>query len=111
MHGNTPYAGRSTESADVSPEQIRALRSDIASVTKQTRALLPDEFVVGSELRKGVDGTLATVAVQPPVGRVITTGVPTEATDQEHSDLAHELAAGAALQVKRAVDDIDPTAG
>jgi hypothetical protein len=111
MHGNTPYAGRSPDNADISPEQIEALRSDIASVTKQTRALLPDEFVVGSELREGADGTLATVAVQPPIGRVITTGVPTDGTDQEHSALAHELAAGAALQVKRSLNDIDPTAG
>lgn len=111
MHGNTPYAGRQTEDPDLSPEQIRSLRSDIASVTERTRALLPDEFVVGSELREGNDGTLATVAVQPPVGQIISTGVPTDATENDHSRLAQELAAGAALQVKRAVNDIDPTAG
>ncbi|MFC6961666.1 DUF5811 family protein [Halocatena marina] len=111
MHGNTPYAGRPADTPELSAEQIRSLRSDIANVTKQTRALLPDEFVVGSELREGNDGTLATVAVQPPVGRVISTGVPTDATDKDHSRLARELAAGAALQVKRAVNDIEPTAG
>ncbi|RRJ32332.1 DUF5811 family protein [Halocatena pleomorpha] len=110
MHGNTPYTGPS-EDADLSSEQLRALQSDVASVTEQTRALLPDEFVVGSELTSRTDGTHGTVSVQPPVGRVISTGVPTDASDETHSDLAHELAAGAALQVKRAISDVDPTAG
>lgn len=110
MHGNTPYTGPS-EDVDLSSEQIRSLQSDVASVTEQTRALLPDEFVVGSELRDGNDGTHGAVSVQPPVGRVISTGIPTDASKEKHSDLAYELAAGAALQVKRAITDVDPTAG
>lgn len=111
MHGNTPYAGQPSEPTEISTEQITALRDDISSVTEQTRSLLPDEFVVGSELQEEADGALGRIAVQPPVGQVITSSVPVDASEKEHSELAHELAAGAALQVKRAIDEIHPTAG
>lgn len=109
MHGNSPYAGQPPE--DVSADQLRTLRRDLSRLTEQTRSLLPDEFVVGSELRDGHDGPQATIAVQPPVGNVISTGVPADATDEERATLAHELAAGAAYQVKNAVDELEPTAG
>ncbi|MFC7153879.1 DUF5811 family protein [Halomarina halobia] len=110
MHGNSPYAGNPTE-ADFTPEQVETLRADLTAMTESVRALLPDEFAVGSELREGLSGPEATVAVQPPVGRVVSTGVPTDATEEERVALIHELAAGAAIQVKHAVDDVAPTAG
>jgi hypothetical protein len=109
MHGNTPYAGQPPEEA--SPDDVETLRTELAALTARTRALLPDEFVVGSELRDGTDGPQATIAVQPPIGNVVSSGVPADATDEEYDRLATELAAGAALQVKRAVDDLPATAG
>lgn len=109
MHGNSPYAGAPSE--EVSADQLRSLRRDLTRVTEQTRALLPDEFVVGSELRDGHDGPQATVAVQPPVGKVISTGLAVDTTDEEQDTVAHELAAGAAYQVLSTVDELDQTAG
>lgn len=111
MHGNTPYAGESIEGPDLSPEQVKTLRSDIQDVAARTRALLPDEFVVGSEIRDGSGGPQATVAVQPPVGNLVSSGLSADATAEEREALIHELAAGAAIQVKHAVDDVAPTAG
>jgi hypothetical protein len=37
--------------------------------------------------------------------------VSTDATDEERAGLARDLAAGAAVQVKRAVNDVSPTGG
>jgi hypothetical protein len=111
MHGNAPYAGAPSEDLDLSPEQVEVLRSDLQDVTDRTRALLPDEFVVGSEIRDGSGAPRATVAVQPPVGNLVTSGLSVDASDEERAALVHELAAGAAIQVKRAVDDVAPTAG
>ena len=108
MHGNAPYDG---PEAEYTADELRALRRDVASVTARTRELLPDEFVVGSELREGSEGPHGTVAVQPPVGNVVTSGVAPDASDEEHSDLAYDLAAGAAFQVKQAVDGVEGTAG
>ncbi|WP_254546056.1 DUF5811 family protein [Halomarina pelagica] len=110
MHGNTPHAGRPTE-GQFTPEQVETLRADLTAMTEGVRALLPAEFAVGSELREGLDGPEATVAIQPPVGPVVSTGVPTDATEEERTALVHELAAGAAMQVKHAIDDVAPTAG
>lgn len=113
MHGNTPYAGEPSEGPDLSSEQVETLRTDLQDVTDRTRALLPDEFVVGSEIRddSGSGGPRATVAVQPPVGNLVSSGLPVDASDEERAALSHELAAGAAIQVKRAIDDVAPTAG
>ncbi|MFC6837781.1 DUF5811 family protein [Halomarina ordinaria] len=112
MHGNTPYAGRSTDAdVDLTPEQVATFRTDLTAMTAYARTLLPDEFVVGSELRDGSDGPEATLAVQPPVGHVVSAGVTADATEEERAALVHELAAGAAVQVKQAVDDVTPTAG
>ncbi len=109
MHGNAPYADFADEE-ELSSEQITTLREDVATVSERTRALLPDEFIVGSELRANPDGTHGAVSVQPPVGQAISTGIPIDASEQEHDTLVHELAAGAALQVKRALSDVEPTA-
>jgi hypothetical protein len=110
MHGNTPYAGP-RDDPDVPVDDVEALRDEIATLTARTRALLPDEFAVGSELRAGTDGPQARVAVQPPVGNVVSAGLAVDATEEERDAMAVELAAGAALQVKRALDGIPPTAG
>jgi hypothetical protein len=95
MHGNTPYAGLPDTELDA--EQRQALRRSVASVTAETRALLPDEFVVGSEIVDGADGPRATVAVRPPAGSVVSADLPLEVDEA----FAHELAAAAVFEVKR----------
>lgn len=95
MHGNTPYDGATD--ADHTPEQRRALRRDCVAIAARARELLPDEFVVGTEVTEDASGARATVAVQPPGGSVITAQFsPDDGTDTD--DVATELAAGAALE-------------
>lgn len=104
MHGNTPYAGSPTPDAEVTPEHRRLLRQDLIRVAASTRELLSDEFVVGGEISDD-DGTLrATVAVQPPAGSVVTTGLDVDAAD-DIDTLAVDLAAGAVLEAKHAARD------
>lgn len=115
MHGNTPYAGRpgqTPQSAEtLTPDQRRALRRDLADLAARTRALLPDEFAVGSEITQSANGPQAMLAVQPPVGRPVSAGFsPEDAADADRDALVHELAAGAAFQVKQAIDDVSATA-
>lgn len=109
MYGNAPYAGQSGDPP--SPEAVERLRRETEGVATRTRNLLPDEFVVGADLREGLEGPQGTVAVQPPVGDLVRAGVAADATDEERAGLAHELAAGAAMQVKQAVNDVSPTGG
>jgi hypothetical protein len=97
MHGNTPYGGN--ERVELDAEGRRALRRDLAAVRADTRALLPDEFAVGTELTDGDEGPRATVAVRPPVGSIVSANLALEGND----DLASELAAAAALEVKRSL--------
>jgi hypothetical protein len=111
MHGNTPYAGKQSEAEDLSADEVELLRSDLRALAERTRSLLPDEFVVGSEIRDGSEGPRATVAVQPPIGQPVTSGLAIDSTTEERDALVHELAAGAAIQVKHAIDDVSPTAG
>lgn len=106
MHANTPHAGQPSE--EPSPAQRQALRQEVADVTARARALLSDEFVVGSEIVDDSDGPRATVAVQPPAGSVVTTGFSHDEVDP--ADLATELAAGAALEARRATTDVDRVA-
>ncbi|MFD1585936.1 DUF5811 family protein [Halorientalis brevis] len=112
MYGNAPFAG--TDDVDVptlSAEQRQHLRRDLASVAARTRELLPDEFAVGLELSASPEGPRATVAVQPPVGSMVSAGyTPEDTTDiriaeDERTDIAQGLAASAALQVKQAMGD------
>lgn len=106
MYGNTPYGG--LRPGDVTPAQRQTLRRDMAAVTSRARSMLPDEFVVGAEIRVGADGPEATVAVRPPVGAVVSAGF---APDEADTDvLARELVAGAALEAQRANDEIKPIA-
>lgn len=104
MYGNTPHAGRVV---DEEPTDRRAFREDVAALTAATRDLLPDEFVVGAEIVDDADGLKARVAVQPPVGSVVSAGL---AESEEVQTLAHDLAAGAALQAKHAGGDLAQTA-
>lgn len=55
---------------------------------------------MGAELTDGNDGPRATVAVRPPVGSVVSANLPLEGEDD---GLASDLAAAAALEVKRAL--------
>ncbi len=114
MYGNTPFRDDGA-GQDFSTDQRRTLRRDLSSIAARTRELLPDEFVVGSEITEGTSGPRATVAVQPPVGSVVSADYAPDggaAIDEtERNNLATGLAASAALQVKRAMpDDPSPTA-
>jgi hypothetical protein len=98
MHGNTPHAG--TPRVELDAEGRRALRRSLTTVQADTRALLPDEFAVGTELVEGDEGPRATVAVRPPVGSVVSANVP---IDGDSEGLASQLAAAAALEVKHSL--------
>jgi len=131
MNANTPYAGRpgttqaGHRSADdldeVTPVQRRALRRDVSRVAAQTRDLLPDEFVVDSDITQGVGGPQLTVAVQPPIGHPVSAGFAPDVSlvedadtvidDDECAEVARGLAASAAMQVKQAMGtEFTPTA-
>lgn len=106
MYGNSPL-GSDSEPPELSPDDWKRLRRDLAGVAARTRELLPADFVVGSELSDGADGPEATVAVQPPIGAPVSAGyAPGESgptiDDEERDEIATGLAASAALQVKRA---------
>ena len=116
MYGNTPFGG-DTEEVTLTAEQRDRLRRDLASVAARTRELLPSEFVVGSEISDSDLGPRATIAVQPPVGSVVSADYQPEDADSatitadERDDLAQGIAASAALQVKQVMgDDSAPTA-
>lgn len=114
MYGNTSF-GDGSSVPDLSSEQRKHLRQDLSAVADRTRELLPGEYVVGSELSNGAQGPQATVAVQPPVGNIVSANYsPTDDAsidDAEQQDLAVGLAASAALQVKQAGgDNPSPTA-
>ncbi|MEF8855327.1 MAG: DUF5811 family protein, partial [Haloarculaceae archaeon] len=102
--------------AELSPEDRQLLRRDLESVAAETRDLLPGEFVVGSEISAGSDGPSATVAVQPPVGPIVSADYSPDfeegvaIADEERTDIARGLAASAALQVKRSFPDDQPPA-
>ena len=109
MYGNTQF-GADVEEVSLTAEQRQALRRDLTHVAAGLREVLPDEFVVGSEITNDSSGPRATIAVQPPLGSVVSAGYsPTEEkveiTDDERDDLVHGLAASAALQVKQAMTD------
>jgi len=117
MYGNLSGDDDPGREPSLTPEQRRALRSDLVSVAQRTRELLPCDYVVGSELTSSVRGPEATVAVQPPVGSVVSAGyAPSNGDDvsigaEEREDLAVGLAASAALQVKQAFpEDGSPAA-
>ena len=106
MHGNAPQTGADVE---LSPEQRRALRQDCTAVARRARELLPDEFVVGSELVDANDGVRATVAVRPPGGTIVSAGF-TADESADRDDIAHSIAATAALEAKSGPTRHPPTA-
>lgn len=113
MYGNTPFHEDSA-AHELTPEQRKVLRDGLSSVEARTRELLPGEFVVGSEITQGTNGPRATVAVQPPVGAIVSADyTPTDEVDisaDEREDIATGLAASAALQVKGAMREHDTPA-
>lgn len=106
MHGNAPQTGVDPE---LSPDQRRALRQDCSAVARRARELLPDEFVVGSELVEANDGVRATVAVRPPGGTIVSAGFTADET-ADRDDIAHSIAASAALEAKSTPNRHPPTA-
>jgi hypothetical protein len=113
MYGNTPFGEEAA--IELTADQRKVLRQDLSSVAARTRELLPSEFVVGSEITESNDGPRATVAVQPPVGSVVSADYAPEGEvaieETEREDLAMGLAASAALQMKQAMpDNPSPTA-
>lgn len=116
MYGNSPFGTEEADSESLSAEQRRRIERDLSRVAERTREYLPGEYVVGSELSAGVDGPEATVAVQPPVGSVVSAGYSPEdperaIPDDERDDIARGLAASAALQVKQVLgENSRPTA-
>lgn len=118
MNGNAPHAqeiGTQAE-VDLTPAQRRVLRDGVAAIAAQTRDLLPAEYTVGGEVTRGADGPRVTVAVRPPIGNPVSAGFEpnfaeddTEPiSDSDRTEVAHGLAASAALQVKRAIGDEIP---
>jgi hypothetical protein len=113
MYGNTPFGDETA--VELTADQRKALRQDLSSVAARTRELLPSEFVVGSEITQSNEGPRATVAVQPPVGSVVSADYAPDGEiaieETEREDLAMGLAASAALQMKQAMpDNPSPTA-
>jgi hypothetical protein len=114
MYGNAPNRADSG-GRELTTEQQKLLRQELTDVAARTRKLLPTEFVVGSEISQGVDGPRATVAVQPPIGAMVSADYTPEGKididDAQREDLAVGLAASAALQVKEAIGgDVPQTA-
>ncbi len=114
MYGNTPF-GDGPSAPELDTDQRKALRAELSTVAARTRELLPGEFVVGSELIESSSGPRATVAVQPPVGGIVSADYQLDGEltidETEREDLAVGLAASAALQVKQAQNgDTSPVA-
>ena len=123
MHGNTPYAGRpdvadagrraTGDVPDLPTEKRRALQAGLDIVAARTREFLPDEYVVGAQIVAGIDGPEGTVAVQPPIGPAISAGFTPDFEEfdddgippEERDEVARQLAASAAVQVKQVVGD------
>lgn len=78
-------------------------------MARRARELLPDEFVVGSELVEATDGVRATVAVRPPGGTIVSAGFTADET-ADRDDIAHSIAASAALEAKSTPNRHPPTA-
>lgn len=108
MYGNTSFDDGSS-AIELSPDQRKDLRRDLSTVAARTRELLPGEYVVGSELMESSSGPRATIAVQPPVGGIVSADYQLDGKltidEREQEDLAVGLAASAALQVKQAHRD------
>lgn len=121
MNANTPYAGNpgddGEDTVDLTATQRRALQSRVSSVASRTRTLLPDEYLVGSNVGTGTEGVRVTISVRPPIGNPVSAGFDPDLDDEDLipkedvDEVARGLAASAALQVKRAMgDDVSQTA-
>ncbi|MFW5937831.1 MAG: DUF5811 family protein [Halanaeroarchaeum sp.] len=121
MNANAPYVGSpgddSDDAVDLSASQRRALQSRVSSVAARTRTMLPDEYIVGSNVGTGTDGIRVTVSVRPPIGNPVSAGFDPDLDDEDLipqedvDEVARGLVASAALQVKRAMgEDVSQTA-
>ncbi len=129
MNGNTPYGGlpgvtqagqrAQSDVPTLSGEQKRVLHRDVTQIAARTRAYLPDEYIVDSDISQGVAGPRVRVAVKPPIGHPVSAGFSPTAdgtaeqmiTADEQTEVARGLAASAAFQVKQAIgDSVTPTA-
>lgn len=110
MHGNTPHAG--PVEPEPSSESRRALHRNLVDVAASTRDLLSDDFIVGGEISDNQGALHATVAVQPPVGSIVSAGFEPdpETDDTDIETMAQELAAGAVLEAKHAAQDVHSSA-
>jgi hypothetical protein len=132
MNGNTPHAGlpgvtqagkrAPADVTELTTDQKRALRREVARIAARTRDFLPDEYVVNASVTDSTTGPRALVAVRPPAGQPVSADfspdtedvaaedyTPIDADDRE--EVARGLAASAALQVKKSLtDDLTPTA-
>ena len=109
MYGNAPI-GADVEEVTLTTEERQLLRRDLSNLAARMRDVLPPEFVVGSEITDGQSGPRATIAVQPPLGGVVSADFTPEdgdarIEDEDVDDIVHSLAASAALQVKQAMTD------
>lgn len=111
MYGNTSFHDEPA-AQELTADQRKVLRRELSSVAARTRELLTGEFVVGSEITQGNNGPRATVAVQPPIGAMVSANYTPEGEididEDDREDLAMGLAASAALQVKEALDSDQP---
>jgi hypothetical protein len=113
MNDRTPMGPNvNTADVEISVEQRRALQAGLDTVAARTREYLPDEYVVGAQIIAGTDGPQGTIAVQPPVGAAVSAGFTPDFEDlsdgiaeEDRTEVARQLAASAALQVKQAVSD------
>lgn len=107
MYGNTSF-GDDPGLDELTEEERKLLNRELSSVAARTRELLPGEFVVGSELTHDMNGPRATLAVEPPIGAVVSANYVPEGeinlSDEIREDLAVGLAASAAFQVKQTLD-------
>lgn len=113
MYGNAPYGDE--PNPELTPTERKQLRRELDAVAARTRDLLPNAFVVGSEITGGTNGPQATIAVEPPVGHVVSANyqLDGDATidEDDQSELARGLAASAVLQAKEATGgDATPAA-
>ena len=110
MYGNAP-SGDDPET-NVTAAERKQLRQDLDAVAARTRALLPEAFAVGSELVGDANGLQATIAVEPPIGHVVSANyIPDDdltIDEADRDELATGLAASAVLQAKEATSG-DPT--
>lgn len=106
-----PWPGGTEEHLQSS--EHRALIEEVATITATTREYLPDTFAVHGDVSAGHDGPEVSLEVHPPVGPPVSAGVSPVATEGEHAaftpdeceEVAKQLAASTAVQLRQTVGD------